>query len=58
MGAVYSIALVALFLRASPPRATGVPAIVWAVVWSVIALVTLGGALRLAYRRPPAPIDR
>ena len=34
-------------------RATGVPALVWAVLWSVIALVTLGSALRLAYRRPP-----
>ena len=38
-------------------RATGVPALVWAVLWSMIALVTLGSALRFAYRRPPRPAD-
>lgn len=36
-------------------QATGAPALVWAVLWSVIAIVILVMSLRVAYRRPPAP---
>lgn len=36
-------------------QATGVPAIVWAVVWSAIALIILWFSLRIAYRRPRRP---
>ena len=38
--------------------ATGIPAIVWAVLWSVVALAILWSSLRFAYRRPPSPPDR
>ena len=34
---------------------TGVPALVWAMLWSVIAVVILVLSLRVAYRRPPTP---
>ncbi len=38
-------------------RLTGIPAVVWAVLWTAIALGCLVGSLRLAYYRTPAPIQ-
>ncbi|MBL8300500.1 MAG: M50 family metallopeptidase [Rhodanobacteraceae bacterium] len=38
----------------SMAQATGVPAVVWTVVWATISLVMLALTLRLAYRRPAA----
>lgn len=32
-------------------RATGVPALVWALVWTVVSVAILGATLQLAYRR-------
>ncbi len=34
-------------------RTTGVPAVIWAALWSVVALAILAGSLLVAYRRPP-----
>jgi len=34
-------------------RTTGIPAVIWAVLWSVVALAILAGSLLVAYRRPP-----
>jgi len=34
-------------------RTTGVPAVIWAVLWSIVALAILAGSLLVAYRRPP-----
>lgn len=34
---------------------TGVPAVVWALLWSGIAITILWQSLRIAYRRPPPP---
>ena len=39
-------------------RATGVPAVVWALRWSLVALAILGSSLCFAYRRPPLPSDQ
>lgn len=39
-------------------EATGIPAIVWAALWSTLALVILLVSLRLAYRRTPPPVLR
>ncbi len=50
-GAVSDAALMA--------RATGVPALFWALLWSVLAIAILYGSLRLAYRqRPETPEPR
>ena len=35
---------------------TGIPAIIWAVLWNIVALAILVGSLYLAYRKPPAGI--
>jgi hypothetical protein len=35
--------------------ATGVPAVVWALVWSSLAIVILWQAVRVAYLARPAP---
>ncbi|HSH78357.1 MAG TPA: M50 family metallopeptidase [Herpetosiphonaceae bacterium] len=35
---------------------TGIPAIVWAVLWNMVALAILAGSLYLAYRKPPEGI--
>ncbi len=37
-------------------QATGIPAIVWAGLWSSLSLLILLAALRLAYRRVPPPV--
>lgn len=37
-------------------QATGIPAAFWALLWTAISGVILFFALRIAYRRPPAPI--
>lgn len=37
-------------------QATGVPALFWALLWTAISGVILFFALRIAYRRPPAPV--
>ena len=37
-------------------QATGIPAIVWAVLWSGLSLVILLFSLRAAYRRTPSPV--
>ncbi len=39
-------------------RATGVPALFWALLWGVIAGVVLYTSLRLAYRQPPPTLRR
>lgn len=39
-------------------QATGIPAIVWAVLWSGFSLVILLFALRVAYRRTPSSVLR
>jgi hypothetical protein len=36
-------------------QATGVPALVWALLWSLVAVGILAVALRIAYRRPAQP---
>ena len=36
--------------------ATGIPAILWALLWNGVALAILFGSLYLAYRKAPAPI--
>jgi hypothetical protein len=37
-------------------RATGIPSLIWATVWSIISLVVLVVSLSIAYRRTPAPL--
>ena len=37
-------------------QATGIPAMFWALLWTAISGVILFFALRIAYRRPPAPV--
>lgn len=39
-------------------QATGIPAIVWAGLWTVVSLVILLASLRVAYRRTPSPVLR
>lgn len=39
-------------------QATGIPAFVWALLWTAISLLILIGSLRLAYYRLPAPVVR
>jgi hypothetical protein len=35
---------------------TGIPAPLWALAWSLIALAILAVSLTIAYRRTPAPL--
>lgn len=41
----------------SMAQATGIPAVVWAVVWTALSLAILFGTLRLAYRRRAAGVE-
>jgi hypothetical protein len=38
-------------------HATGIPAIAWAALWSLLSLVILLASLRVAYYRPPQALD-
>lgn len=36
-------------------RATGVPAVLWAIAWTAVSIAILLATLQLAYRQPPRP---